>query len=153
MNNLTTFKASLAVVLALTLALLPALVQPARAEVTANFWFPFEVTFPEDVCVVGTVRVSGMIHLVERTGGNGKEGEHGTFSGTMTNLNTGDEYMFKEIWNEQRTFDDDGSWTMNWVDNVQFIGTGPLLTLTWHLVVTETSDGGFTLKNWVSECH
>lgn len=152
MNNHTTFKGSLAVVMALTLALLPALVQPARAEVTANFWQPIDWTFDESVCVVGKINISGMSHVVVRTQGGDKAGFHANVSGTLTNLDTGDEYIFLEIFNQQQTFDD-GSWTMNWVDNVQFIGTGPLLTLTWHLVVTETSDGGFTLKNWVSECH
>jgi hypothetical protein len=153
MNNFTTAKASLAVVLALTLALLPVSVQPARAEVTTNVWLPLGDTFFEDVCVVGTLQFSGMIHIVARTEGDGKVGVHVNLKAPLTNLDTGDEYMFMEIYNEQLTFDDDGSWTMNWVDNVQFVGTGPLLTLTWHLVVTETSDGGLTLKNWVSECH
>jgi hypothetical protein len=58
MNNFTTAKASLAVVLALALALLPVSVQPARAEVIENYWRsvgPFVID--ENYCGMGDLLV------------------------------------------------------------------------------------------------
>lgn len=139
MRKITTAKARVAVVLAAMLVLLPGLVQPARAEVLANRWIPYgPQVFDEGLCGMGDLLLTGNIHVVARTEGEGKTALSIHVYATGEDLSSGATYIFLDDWTQQVTSEGE---QVSYVESVPIVGEGPAPNLSFLIVFSPASDG------------
>jgi hypothetical protein len=154
-NSLSLGKLLVSMLMVLTLTLMPVLLQPTRAEVTDNFWAPFDFTFTDDPCL-GSARVVGRFHFLFKTEGEGRDSQHVNLKGTAQSLTNDDTFVFSRTYNDQCTFDDECNFTdesivLDVVVKETWIGKGPAPNLIFHIQRRETFDDTI-VKNLVIKC-
>ncbi len=153
-NSFNASKVIVSMVVVLSLGLLLFVVQPGRAEVTANFRAPFFFVF-DDPCT-GPVFVEGVFHFLFKTEGEGRDSVHINAKGTGESLVTGDTFIYVQTINDQCTFEDDclpfgEVFVLDTIVTENLIGKGPAPKLIFHIQFSETFDT-FTVKNLVVQC-